>query len=268
MTVNAYGVTYNGTGAPASGPAGAPETKPVTVYSYGGISGVSGVSQMSLLGVFLGPNEPADPAPTEYDFSGSGASASLRQTFYIGSGTHQLGASLDQFKIPSKATRAYFGFADAYGNGPGPPGYYDDNTGSLDAVVDIQKPKPPEPPPEPEPVDPLAVAKIAEFRTANGMGKPHAFFFRGGEKQEIGPKTQLRPGDDVETDENTIVAIEFAIGGRVAVKPDTLIRILSERSAGGLTKPGAKAGGIWAKCDKLKEPFEVQTSGGVMGIKG
>jgi hypothetical protein len=27
-------------------------------------------------------------------------------------------------------------------------------------------------------------------------------------------------------------------------------------------------GGMWARCGELKEPLEIQTNGGVMGIKG
>lgn len=76
------------------------------------------------------------------------------------------------------------------------------------------------------------------------------------------------------TDASTIAALEFLIGGRVAINKDTDIEIVNERSvADGKTSVKRvilKNGSLWVKADakSLKQPLEIQTNGGVMGIKG
>ncbi|MBT9584218.1 FecR domain-containing protein [bacterium] len=76
------------------------------------------------------------------------------------------------------------------------------------------------------------------------------------------------------TDKNTIAALEFLIGGRVGINKDTDIEIVNERSvADGKTDVKRiilKNGSLWVKADAkaLKQPIEIQTNGGVMGIKG
>jgi len=76
------------------------------------------------------------------------------------------------------------------------------------------------------------------------------------------------------TDANTIAALEFLIGGRVGINKNTDIEIVTERSvADGKTEVKRvilKNGGLWVKADakSLKQPIEIQTNGGVMGIKG
>jgi hypothetical protein len=57
----------------------------------------------------------------------------MRQIFFIGDGrTHD--GEAQRFKVPRGATRLYLGFADAWG-WRGAPGYFDDNSGSLDVTV-------------------------------------------------------------------------------------------------------------------------------------
>lgn len=76
------------------------------------------------------------------------------------------------------------------------------------------------------------------------------------------------------TDANTVAALEFLIGGRVGINKNTDIEIVNERSvADGKTQVKRvvlKSGGLWVKADAktLKQPLEIQTNGGVMGIKG
>ncbi|MBS2038417.1 FecR domain-containing protein [bacterium] len=76
------------------------------------------------------------------------------------------------------------------------------------------------------------------------------------------------------TDKNTVAALEFLIGGRVGINRDTDIEIVNERSiADGKTptkRIKLKSGSLWIKADakSLKQPVEIQTNGGVMGIKG
>lgn len=138
----------------------------------------------------------------------------------------------------------------------------------------------PEDPPPPDddpdkpfkPGDPLSVATIEEINIHGmlGSGKPRAEFYRDGEWSPLKKNTTLHIDDKIRTDKDTTVAIEFAIGGRVGLRQNSTITITGERSAKSSTvkKITLEQGGIWAKCDKLKEPMEVQTNGGVMGIKG
>jgi hypothetical protein len=79
-------------------------------------------------------------------------------------------------------------------------------------------------------------------------------------------------GDQIRTDPETVAAIEFVIGGRVGINRASSVIIDTERSV----KDGTvdwqriimRKLGMWAKTAKLKEPLEIQTNGGVMGIKG
>ena len=79
-------------------------------------------------------------------------------------------------------------------------------------------------------------------------------------------------GDLFTTNSNTVVAIEFIIGGRVGINKDSCVKIVSERSVADdhveIKKIIQRLPGMWAKMAKLKEPLEIQTNGGVLGIKG
>lgn len=74
------------------------------------------------------------------------------------------------------------------------------------------------------------------------------------------------------TDANTAAALELDLGGRIAIKQNSQIEIVSERSVKDASKNVKKLkvtkGGVWAKCGQMREPLEIQTTGGVMGIKG
>lgn len=79
--------------------------------------------------------------------------------------------------------------------------------------------------------------------------------------------------DVFQTDANTVAALEFVTGGRVGINKNTKIAIVSESSVQEDGKPLVKrikvqSGRIWAKVSKRKDPLEVETAGGVMGIKG
>ena len=112
------------------------------ISSYGGISGIlHGESVMFLVGVFINGQEPTDPAPERLDFGHAGVtdrfaelSPVLNQVFFIGDGNAN---GLPQvFHVPTGATRLFLGFEDAW-NFEGSPGYYDDNSGHLEASVSI-----------------------------------------------------------------------------------------------------------------------------------
>ncbi|MAW59287.1 MAG: hypothetical protein CMJ94_00475 [Planctomycetes bacterium] len=102
------------------------------VQAWDGIASIGGTGrQMFLVGVFVGPDEPADPAPTGLSFSNydfAELSPALRQPFFIGDG--QAAGAQQIFHVPPGATRLFLGFADSFSFN-GLPGYYDDNVGSL-----------------------------------------------------------------------------------------------------------------------------------------
>ncbi len=80
--------------------------------------------------------------------------------------------------------------------------------------------------------------------------------------------------DHFVTNSNTLAALEFLIGGRVGINQSTDVEVLSERSVGDSQLPVKrmvlKGGSMWVKADAktLKQPLEIQTNGGVMGIRG
>lgn len=80
--------------------------------------------------------------------------------------------------------------------------------------------------------------------------------------------------DHFATSSNTMAALEFLIGGRVGINQSTDVEVLNERSLGDGQVPVKrmvlKNGSMWVKADAktLKQPLEIQTNGGVMGIRG
>jgi hypothetical protein len=117
------------------------------ITSYNGIAGmIHGESTMFLVGVFVGNQEPTDPAPPRLDFS-TGAltddfaelGPALNQAFFIGDGLANASGVRQVFHAPAGATRLHLGFADAwnFGDPQVPPGWYGDNRGSYSARVTI-----------------------------------------------------------------------------------------------------------------------------------
>jgi hypothetical protein len=80
-------------------------------------------------------------------------------------------------------------------------------------------------------------------------------------------------GDKLRTSSNYQVAIEFIIGGRVGINVDSAVRVATERSVEdvdvSVMRLIMRKGGMWDKTERMKEPIEIQTNGGVMGgLKG
>jgi hypothetical protein len=122
------------------------------ILSYGGISGIQNDNAIAfLVGVFLNDSEPTGSGPSPLNFTNNTSfaefSPQLNQTFFIGDGLTGSGmGNIQRFLVPEQATRLFLGFADADG-AKGPPGYYNDNTGSVVANFDIQSPTQPVPEP-------------------------------------------------------------------------------------------------------------------------
>jgi hypothetical protein len=79
--------------------------------------------------------------------------------------------------------------------------------------------------------------------------------------------------DHFKTDAATVAALEFFIGGRVGVARDTDLEIVTDRSVSAvgpqIKRVVLHKGMLWMKSARpLREPLEIQTNGGTLGIKG
>lgn len=130
----------------------------------------------------------------------------------------------------------------------------------------------PTPPPNPS-QDPESIAKVIQIREF-ASGKPAKLeYYRGGKWYTAYESIDLRVGDKLRTDENTLAAIDFVIGGRVGMNKNSEIEIVDEGTAKQVGKPKTmsvivRQGGIWARVTSRSQPLEIQTNGGVIGIKG
>ncbi|HEX3625117.1 MAG TPA: PEP-CTERM sorting domain-containing protein [Verrucomicrobiae bacterium] len=110
------------------------------INSYGGISGYVSGSYFALVGVFLGPGGQPVTAPSAINFSSTGIGSGfttlapqIGQIFMIGDGTTPSNQSRTYY-VPTGAAELYLGFADSYNYG-GPPGQFNDNSGSVNINV-------------------------------------------------------------------------------------------------------------------------------------
>ena len=93
-------------GSPTNGPDGGGLGGSTAISGYGNVGAYSSPTQMELVAVFGG--------------------ASLTTPWSV----FAIGSTYSGLVVPTGATTLYFGFADANGFS-GPPGYYNDNTGSI-----------------------------------------------------------------------------------------------------------------------------------------
>lgn len=120
-----------------------------------------------------------------------------------------------------------------------------------------------------------AVLRVQSIRPAVA-GKTAVLQQRhGGESKayEVSENSTGYVKDHYLTDPNMVAALEFLIGGRVGINSNTEIEIVNERSVRDGTpvkRVILSNGSLWVKADAktLKQPLEIQTNGGVMGIKG
>ena len=73
----------------------------------------------------------------------------------------------------------------------------------------------------------------------------------------------------ISTAPNTVLAFEFLAGGRVGINTDSTVMIDNETTVSALGRATLlDQASMWVKMAKTTEPLEIQTNGGVMGIKG
>lgn len=249
-------VPYNGwEGDSASG---------TDLYPQGSIGGVHGPRRMFLVGVFLTSEHPAGAPPT----GDSNHAPELAQPFAVRPGSKVV--------IPSYATRLFLGFGDGYAF-QGEDGYYSDNAGSLQMVYKIYVAPPVCPVTDiPSKGKQIQVGNVVYLKSRKPQaGYPIRAFVRHGAGAPLKPLHEgdaIRKGDIVSTDQNTILAFRFAVGGEVHLNTSAKIKVTSERTlvdvGGGLKISEKSLSSLWAKCNKLKEPVEIQKDGGIMGIRG
>ena len=109
-----------------------PEQQGAEFFQHRSTNGISDVVAPinSLIGVFLGPNQPSlGAAPSTLDFSSIGLgfsslSPQLQQTFFIGDGlTGTASGNVQRFIVPSGATRLFLGTMDG--------GEWNNNSGAF-----------------------------------------------------------------------------------------------------------------------------------------
>lgn len=120
-----------------------------------------------------------------------------------------------------------------------------------------------------------AVLRVQSIRPTT-PGKIAVLQQRRGSDSKAYPVSENSTGyvkDHYLTDPNTLAALEFLIGGRVGINSNTEIEVVNERSVADgapVKRVILSSGSVWVKADgkTLKQPLEIQTNGGVMGIKG
>lgn len=119
------------------------------------------------------------------------------------------------------------------------------------------------------------VLRVQSIQPVDPKGQTQLLQQRANENQSF-PVTVNATGyvqDRFKTSRNTLAALEFLIGGRVGINQNTDVEIVNERSVVDSLEGKRlvlKAGGVWVKADakSLKQPLEIQTNGGIMGIRG
>jgi hypothetical protein len=129
------GLVNFGGGRGLVGPDGFSVSSASSHPAYNSLSGITLAAGAPLLGVFLSDSVPAGVAPATLSFAGNTAFASLspqlQQVFFIGDGLTGTGTgTVQQFMVPTGATRLFLGLADGFVAG-GLPGGYENNTGSF-----------------------------------------------------------------------------------------------------------------------------------------
>ncbi|MCY7303296.1 MAG: hypothetical protein LH654_09740 [Thermoleophilia bacterium] len=182
------------------------------------------------------------------DCNGQGINVACRQTYVVRAG----------------ASGTLSGTGSGYGAKPG----------TTIAMKLKSAPSTPPAAPKLPPLPPTAnaTARIFQHNANHGKGPGRATVKRDGKLYSGLLNSKLQNGDIIKTDGNTVVAVEFIIGGRVGININTEVEMINERAVAirgeSTTRAALKNAGLWVKADKLREPLEIQTNGGVTSIKG
>lgn len=134
---------------PDGGSVGPGGTYGTNIFDFNGISGILANRFLFLAGVFLTDDAPLiDTAPVRLDFRSSAIGIDfqdltpvIHQSFFIGDGRTSTG-ELQRFYVPEEATRLFLGFIDSdrfgWPDGGRLPSAYWDNTGSLQAALEVR----------------------------------------------------------------------------------------------------------------------------------
>ena len=144
-------------------------------------------------------------------------------------------------------------------------GAFGDNTGAFSVTIVTGGAAPPPPPPSP------AVAKVLRV---SGSGQAWVRDPKG-KLSPLTAGTALSIGDTVVTGDKTTVTLEFTIGGRAGINSSSSVVVVSERSVddSGTDVPKTLTRmfdvfGLYGNVQAKSQPVEIQTNGGVIGIKG
>jgi hypothetical protein len=145
-------------------------------------------------------------------------------------------------------------------------GAFGDNSGAF-AVTITTTPKATAPIPPPS-------ASVGKVTRVGGNGQA---WVQGpdGQLTPLHPGSELGLGAIVVTGDNTTLTIDFTIGGRAGVNSDAQVTVVSERTVADSTTDLPRAAvrmfdiyGLTQKAAQAQAPVEIQTNGGVIGIKG
>jgi PA-IL-like protein len=138
-------------------------------------------------------------------------------------------------------------------------GAFGDNSGAFTVTVTRTSTAlpalPPAAAPNARPID----ARSTKSNATNYSG---VTVTRDGQRYRMTAHSTLQPGDVISTDDETVLTLEFAIGGRTALGHNASIRIVGDRGVealGGTT--------LATPSSKLDHPLEIQTNGGILGIR-
>jgi hypothetical protein len=144
-------------------------------------------------------------------------------------------------------------------------GAFGDNSGAFAVTITITAGATP-----PAPAPGTSVGKVTRV-----SGGRHAWVQgKDGRLTPLQPGTELGLGDTIVTGDNTTVTIDFTIGGRAGVNSNSEVTVVSERTVADKSTNGPAIldmfdlYGIGQRAAKAREPVEIQTNGGVIGIKG
>lgn len=77
-------------------------------------------------------------------------------------------------------------------------------------------------------------------------------------------------GDRLTTEAKSVAAVEFVVGGKIGINPNSTVEITGNRSATDASGSVLRvtSGAVWAKFDKQKSPLLIRTPSATLGIRG